>query len=129
MILSSALTCLALNIYFEARSEDFYSQVAVAQVTLNRVNSPNYPSTVCQVVTQKDQFSWYWDGLSDTPKEALAWTRSLSLADLMLGKSVQVACVADSTHYHADYVKPYWSKVFFKTCKLGKHIFYREQSI
>lgn len=127
MILSTALTCLALNIYHEARSEPLYSQVAVAQVTLNRVSNPNYPSTVCGVVTQKHQFSWYWDGLPDRPKEPVAWTRSLALADLILEADISVDCVEQSTHYHADYVKPYWSKVFEKTCQLGKHIFYKER--
>lgn len=127
-MIATSLTCLALNIYFEARSEDLQSQVAVGQVTLNRVSSPNYPNTVCEVVKQKGQFSWYSDGLSDKPKEALAWTRSLALADQMLAKPIQVKCVDSSTHYHADYVKPYWAKIFKKTCKIGTHIFYKEIS-
>jgi len=127
MILNTALTCLALNIYHEARSEPLYSQVAVAQVTLNRVSNPNYPSTVCDVVTQKHQFSWYWDGLPDRPLEPVAWLRSVALADLILEADISVDCVESSTHYHADYVKPYWSKVFEKTCQLGKHIFYKER--
>tara|TARA_R110002167_G_scaffold287132_2_gene492038 strand:+ start:1292 stop:1681 length:390 start_codon:yes stop_codon:yes gene_type:complete len=129
MMLSTAITCLALNIYHEARSEPLYSQIAVAQVTLNRVSSPKYPSTVCGVVTQSHQFSWFWDGLSDTPREHKAWSHSLALAELMLKKTIAVDCVNTSTHYHADYVKPYWSKVFSKTCQLGKHIFYKEKSV
>jgi spore germination cell wall hydrolase CwlJ-like protein len=127
-MIATSLTCLALNIYFEARSETLQAQVAVGQVTLNRVSSPNYPSTVCEVVKQKGQFSWYSDGLSDTPKEALAWTRSLALADQMLAKTIQVKCVGDSLYYHADYVQPYWAKVFKKACKIGTHIFYKELS-
>ncbi len=68
-MISSALMCLALNIYFEARSESFASQVAVAQVTLNRIESKKYPNDVCAVVKQPKQFSWYSDGKSEVRKE------------------------------------------------------------
>ena len=36
------LQCLALNIYHEARSESLAGQYAVADVVLNRVESPMY---------------------------------------------------------------------------------------
>lgn len=126
MLLTASLTCLALNIYFEARSEDLVSQISVAQVTLNRVASEKYPDTVCGVVTQKDQFSWYWDGKSDKPRERAAWRKSLALAEAILDhpEAIRIDCVGNATHYHASYVSPNWSKTFTKNCKVGKHIFY-----
>ena len=122
MILNTALTCLALNIYHEARSEPLYSQVAVAQVTLNRVSNPNYPSTVCGVVTQKGQFSWYWDGLSDKPKEPLAWKRSVALADLILEANISVDCVdTTSSHTGVKCLRRHasWESIYF--IKKEKH--------
>lgn len=126
MLLTSAATCLALNLYFEARSQDILSQIAVAQVTINRVDSPKFPPTICEVVTQKGQFSWFSDGKSDRPKETEAWKRALKLAQMILKNDVQVTCVGSSTFYHAEYVKPYWAKTLHRSCKVGQHIFYQE---
>ena len=72
-MLETALMCLALNIYFEARSEPIQGQIAIAEVTLNRVASANFPNDVCSVVLQDNnsgcQFSWWCDGKSDEPRE------------------------------------------------------------
>ena len=72
-MIAAALVCLALNIYFEARNQPTSGQIAVAEVTLNRVASRNYPNTVCGVVKQSNKngcaFSWYCDGKSDKPYE------------------------------------------------------------
>ncbi len=66
------LQCLAKNIYFEGRNQPWVGQLAIAQVTLNRVKSVAFPATICQVVEQQRkeicQFSWYCDGKSDKPK-------------------------------------------------------------
>ena len=122
-----AATCLALNIYFEARSEAMISQFAVAQVTMNRVASSRYPDSVCDVVWQRKQFSLTHDGKSDRPKDANAWANAKWVADLVLkdhDKSLYVV-PTDVTHYHADYVKPYWASAYTKVAQIGKHIFYR----
>ncbi|HEY5624614.1 MAG TPA: cell wall hydrolase, partial [Gammaproteobacteria bacterium] len=50
--MTSALLCLALAVYYEARSEPFLGQVAIAEVVLNRVGDPAYPADVCSVVQQ-----------------------------------------------------------------------------
>ena len=80
--------CLALNIYHEARDQSTAGQLAVAQVTVNRVESKHYPNTVCDVVYQKGKsicaFSWTCDGASDTPHEQEAWEKSQYLASMML---------------------------------------------
>ena len=72
-MIETALLCLALNVYFEARSEPIAGKIAVAEVTLNRVASQDYPNTICEVVLQENQngcsFSWWCDKKSDVPAE------------------------------------------------------------
>jgi spore germination cell wall hydrolase CwlJ-like protein len=124
------LRCLALNIYHEARSEPRSGQIAVARVTMNRVESSSFPSSVCDVVRQggeqrnRCQFSWWCDGKSDEPTEERAWRRSLEI-----GKRVLADKVSDPTDgalfYHADYVQPKWSRSFNRTAQIGRHLFYR----
>jgi N-acetylmuramoyl-L-alanine amidase len=129
-MISAALMCLAMNVYHEARSEPMVGQYAVAHVVINRVQSNKYPNEVCAVVHQgfhkgkyKCQFSWYCDGKSDKANEELAWARSLIIADNVLrGKIPDVT--KGSTHYHAVYVKPYWSASLRKTVAYGSHRFY-----
>jgi spore germination cell wall hydrolase CwlJ-like protein len=122
--------CLALNIYFEARSEPEQGQLAVAHVVMNRVADRYYPSTACKVVQQggedrlyRCQFSWWCDGQSDTPSNQKAWLKSVQLAiTVFFGHS------EDPTNgalwYHADYAKPYWSDSLVLGSKIGQHIFY-----
>ena len=68
-----AIMCLAMAIYFEARSEPVEGQMAVAQVVMNRVANTRYPSEVCEVVKQKYQFAFYWDGKPETVHNKDAW--------------------------------------------------------
>ena len=134
----AAIMCLALNIYHEARDQPFIGQVAVAQVVMNRVYDDRYPDSVCDVVKQgptyswkpdfpvrhRCQFSWYCDGKSDKPYEELAWAKSLIVADNVLsGRILDITYGA--THYHARYVRPYWSKKLLKTVAYGSHKFYK----
>ena len=131
--------CLAQNIYFESANQSFAGRVAVANVVLNRVEDDQFPSTVCDVVYQAEmkenwkgnllpilhrcQFSWYCDGKSDKAHEELAWARSLIIADNVLrGKVPDVT--KGATHYHAVYVKPYWSASLKNTVAYGSHRFY-----
>ncbi|MCK7579041.1 MAG: cell wall hydrolase [Chromatiales bacterium] len=124
------LRCLALNIYHEARSEPETGQIAVARVTLNRVESEAFPESICGVVKQggqrlhRCQFSWWCDGKPDDPTEHEAWNRSLEI-----GRRVLADEVPDPTdgalYYHADYVNPNWSNHFERTTHIGRHLFYR----
>lgn len=124
--------CLALNIYFEARSEPESGQRAVGHVVMNRVAHRGYPNSVCQVVQQggekrlhRCQFSWWCDGQSDKPVNQKAWGRSLRLA-----RKIYLGTLEDTTDgalwYHANYVKPYWSDLLLQGDKIGQHIFYLE---
>lgn len=137
MMIATALTCLALNIYHEARGEPFKGQVAVGLVTMNRAQQD--PKRVCAVVTKDKQFSWTITMLRKHPKgyllmpegvptDSAAWVESLRAAKLVLNKRVP-DFTKGSNHYHATYAKPKrWmrSKKLQKTILVGKHIFYRQ---
>ena len=123
------IVCLALTVYFEARNEPIAGQVAVAQVVLNRVDSPAYPASICDVVTQGGeirtdcQFSFYCDGESDTPYNRHAWVQSQLVASAVLAGSGHVE-LQGALNYHADYVSPYWAPELRIARVVGRHIFY-----
>lgn len=127
MIVSTALMCLALNVYFEARNQSVAGQVAVAQVTMNRVHSDKFPNDVCEVVYDHKQFSWYWDGKSDMPRDNEAWEQAQIIASAVLAGSGHVE-LEGVTHYHAVYVMPYWAKTMARVVVIDDHIFYKEDS-
>ena len=122
--------CLARAIYFEARSESEIGRLAVAQVILNRVKSPFYPDTICDVVYQNAgkhdacQFSFACDGESDNPRNGRAWRLSKSLASRAMAGDGEVQAIATATNYHADYVQPKWSGAMTRLVQIGRHIFY-----
>lgn len=126
--------CLAQAVYFEARSEPLTGQLAVAQVVLNRMDSPAYPDTVCGVVFQNErwrhrcQFSFACDGKSDRPRNLAAWQTAQQIAQLAYdGDWPDVT--GGSTHYHADYVQPDWRLAMEKTVRHGRHLFYRDNKV
>ena len=131
-MIETALMCLALNIYFEARSEPIEGQIAIAEVTLNRVASANYPNDVCSVVLQENkdgcQFSWWCDGKSDQPREHNSLRTSKALAELMLKEGHHITVIGnEATHYHSNEVHPYWANDLHKIRRIGKHIFYKKK--
>lgn len=116
--------CLAKNIYFEARSERVEGRIAVAQVTLNRVNHSYWPSTICEVVYQPHQFSWTHLISDQTPREQDAWENAKVIArDVMIGN------VEDPTNnavfYHANWVNPSWANQMELSKVIGNHLFYK----
>ena len=131
---SRAITCLAQAVYYEAAGEGSEGQRAVAQVVLNRLHHPGFPSTVCGVVYQGGdrvtgcQFSFVCDGSMQRIPSAWLWARSREIAEEALSGKVY-APVGHATHYHADYVLPYWADSLDKSAQLGHHIFYRLRSI
>jgi len=126
----TALSCIALNVYFEARNDNMSGQYAVAHVVLNRVQDDRWPNEVCEVVTQRNednicQFSWYCDGLSDKPDDEYAWAYAqMVAADVLRGEVPDFT--GGSTHYHAYYVKPYWADMMLYQGDFGSHYFFRE---
>jgi len=130
MLLNSALICLAMNVYYEARGEDMMGKYAVAQVVMNRVEHDRFPDTVCAVVKQRRspelhqcQFSWYCDGKPERPTNARAWAEAQMIAQDVLDGTVD-DITNGSLFYHADYVSPYWAKEFTHTVTYGSHLFY-----
>lgn len=125
-----ASRCLTQAVYFEAALESDAGQAAVAQVVLNRVRDPNYPATVCGVVFQGAervtgcQFSFTCDGAMSQAPVPWAWERARKVAERALSGHVAVQ-VGTATHYHADYVRPWWAPTLAKITKIGTHIFYR----
>lgn len=126
-----SLDCLALNVYREAGHEPFEGKVAVAQVTLNRVNSNKFPKDVCSVVYQKSrftervicQFSWYCDTKHrNRPVNQEAYDESYRVAKMVFLEDFRLESVQNALYYHADYVKPNWK--LKRITKIGQHIFY-----
>lgn len=125
------LRCLTQNIYWEAASEPFEGKVAVAQVTLNRAASSQFPNDICAVVYQKNvvyqkvvcQFSWYCDGTHRVkPVYQPLYRESEEVAKKVLLENFRLPSLKHAMYYHADYVKPGWGKT--PIAKIGHHIFY-----
>jgi len=119
-----SLECLARNVYYEARGEPAAGQYAVAEVTMNRKSSPRYPKTVCEVVYQKEAFSWTELGVLDLPAGD-AWLRAVHVAeDVYYGRRPPML-QGNVTHFHATYVRPDWAKEKQRVARIGNHVFYR----
>jgi spore germination cell wall hydrolase CwlJ-like protein len=123
--------CLAEAVYFEARSEPEEGQAAVAQVVLNRVKSGLYPSSVCGVVYQNRnrrfacQFSFACEGKALRVTEPDAWQTAVRIAREVTFGQTYNAEVGGATHYHANYVRPFWAKRLKKMDVIGRHVFYK----
>jgi spore germination cell wall hydrolase CwlJ-like protein len=129
--LSDEITCLAQNIYFEARSEPVDGMLAVGHVVLNRLASNRFPDTVCKVVRQggyqrrnRCQFSWWCDGRSDQTHNKVAWDSARLIAWFVYNGQTQDP-TGGALWYHADYVSPYWREAYVQGPQIGRHIFYR----
>jgi len=126
------LGCLAKNIYHEAGSEPFEGKVAVAQVTLNRANSSQFPGDVCKVIYQKNmfyervvcQFSWVCDReTAFRPTNRTNYNESMIAAQKVLLEDYRLPSLKNALYYHADYINPGWKKE--QVAKIGHHIFYK----
>ena len=119
--------CLAKNIYFEARGEPRAGKIAVAEVTMNRVNSKQFPRSVCGVVYQKTkgtcQFSWVCEEKKAIRNRA-AWKESLQIAETILILDRKYGIIGSAKYFHADYVDPSWAEKKKLIRKIGNHIFY-----
>ena len=145
------ITCLAENIYFEARGESFKAKIAVANVTRNRVEDARWPSTYCEVIQQgpvreswktkqnndllpservyypvkhKCQFSWYCDGKADVPEDSQTWDEVYQLATFIMQYGMY-DITEGATHYHNDTVHPYWADHLYHVVTIDNHIFYK----
>lgn len=127
------LDCLARNIYWEAAREPFEGKVAVAQVTLNRVEDGRFGKDVCAVVYQKNvfyekivcQFSWVCENTHKIkPVYPKYYEESEAVAKKVYFEKFRLPSLNDALYYHATYVNPKWRKE--KITQIGQHIFYKE---
>lgn len=125
-----ALDCLTAAVYYEAASETAAGQAAVAQVVINRSRHPAFPRTICGVVfegsqrTTGCQFTFTCDGAIARVPSREGWTRARAVATAALNGFVATG-VGLATHYHTDWVAPYWAPRLTKLVQIGTHIFYR----
>lgn len=120
--------CLARNIYFEAGGEPRAGKIAVAEVTMNRVKSKQFPRSVCGVVHQKTrgtcQFSWVCEGKKTVYRNSAAWRESVKIAENILISKQKYGIIGSAMYFHADYVDPVWNENKRFIRKIGNHIFY-----
>ncbi len=127
------LTCLALNVYYEARGEPKKGKLAVAKVTLNRVSSRRFPNTICDAVYEQrwdkrrrryvGAFAWTeFDTLP--PPKSREWQKAWNAAETVYTNPESVE-LKGALFYHATRIKPRWAKQKKRIKKIGRHIFYR----
>lgn len=120
----TAELCLALALYFEARGEPTEGQIAVGQVVLNRVASRRFPNTVCEVIKQRHQFSFYWDGKPEIPEDMKAYRKAEVLSSVLLNIFSGVPDFSQGAlHYAHKDVDKYWMDGL-QYIKIGNHNFY-----
>lgn len=129
--MNTALMCMAMAIYFEARSEPVEGQYKVAEVIMNRVNSPKYPMDPCGVVKYDPgsgdtdcHFSFWCDGVPEIIDDPAIFEGSLGIAIEVLTNAHQPLLPEDAMWYHADYVSPNWADNLTLVASTGKHLFY-----
>lgn len=128
--------CLAKNVYYEAGNESFDGKVAVAQVTLNRVDHDRFPETVCGVVYQKTrstannklvcQFSWVCEPVGKIRYHSHRWQDSLDVARNVMRQDLQLEELSNALYFHATHANPNWG--LERLTRIGNHIFYSETS-
>ena len=125
--------CLAEALYFEARGESVKGQFAVAEVILNRVDSAQFPDSICDVVNQGTgrkyacQFTYTCDGYKEIINEPRAFKRVGKVADLMVNGAPR-PLTDGAMYYHTRAVSPRWSRKFTRTTSIGEHHFYRPET-
>ena len=126
--------CLAQALYFEARGESIQGQFAVAEVILNRMDSKNFPNSICGVVNQgsskrhRCQFSYMCDGQYEVVREKKAFEISGKIARIMM-RGAPRNLTNGATFYHSQNVLPRWSLRFHKTASIGLHEFYTARNV
>jgi spore germination cell wall hydrolase CwlJ-like protein len=126
------LECLARNIYYEAGNQPFEGKVAVAQVTINRAESGQFPKDICQVVYQKNvvyervlcQFSWYCETATMTrPKNTAVFKESEMVARQVLLEGFRLPSLKNALYFHATHINPKWNRE--RVAVIAGHVFYK----
>lgn len=123
--LSREMECLAGAIYFESRGEPLAGQLAVGQVIINRTESPAFPFDYCAVVFQRSQFSFVRGGrMPRLDRGSAAWAKATAIARIA-HEGLWQSEARDSLYFHANYVRPSWSRTKIARTTIDTHIFYR----
>jgi len=123
--LSAEMECLAGAVYFEARGEPLDGQLAVAQVVINRTESREFPSSYCAVVHQPRQFSFIKGGrMPHIRRDTQAWRNARSIARIA-HEGLWDSRAGDALYFHANYVRPSWSRTKQALATIDTHVFYR----
>ncbi len=123
--------CLTQALYFEARGETVKGLFAVAEVIMNRVDSAEFPNSICAVINQgtgrkfQCQFTFTCDGRPETINEPAAYTRVGKVARALIDGAARTL-TDGATYYHTTAVNPRWARKFVRTAKIGVHLFYRK---
>ena len=123
MLLIDPITCLAAALYFEARGELKINQLRVAEVIYNRVESKRYPNTICEVVKENDQFTFFWDGKKEEMKDKNAWKLSLQYATQSLDTHLDMKGYCNYAHVDVD--NDWTRKLQEDKQTHGAHVFYK----
>jgi len=118
----SDLNCLAENVYYEARGEPLVGQYAVAEVTMNRLASPEFPNSACEVVHSRGAFSWTYE-TSLYPPYGYEWRRAQAVANSVYD-NLEAPLVNGALYYHATRVSPDWAATRRQVALVGRHLFY-----
>ncbi|WP_230279557.1 cell wall hydrolase [Croceicoccus sp. Ery15] len=123
--LDKQLNCLAGAIYHESKGEPLSGQLAVARVIVARAESPKFPSSYCGVVYQRHQFSFVrGKSMPAINKSSRAWQRAKKLA-LIADENGWESEAEGALYFHANYVRPRWSRKMTRLAQIDNHIFYR----
>lgn len=123
-----AAECLATAALYEA-GDDRRGRRAVIQVILNRARAPGFPKTICGVVYQGNtrttgcQFSFTCDGSLRRRPVHTGWGDARRAAKRAL-RGYVFAEVGRATHYHTDWMVPYWRDSLVKVARVRTHLFY-----
>jgi N-acetylmuramoyl-L-alanine amidase len=119
---------LALNIYHEARGESRLGRQMVAEVTMNRVASPNYPNDICRVVYQRSQFSWTTTRRNHTPRDMVEWELALEMSRRIISGRYTPRSNGATHFYNPSLVnvRPDWARRYTRIARVGNHVFYRQ---
>ena len=131
MLLTTALTCLALNVYYEGRGESDLGKRIIAQTTMNR--SEHNRSKVCKEVLRPNQFSWVKRNVKGKTLMAKpsgkSWIESQTIAKKALShRVITPSKYRNVTHFHSVNVHPKWSRKMIYLGRVGHHHFYSLKS-
>ena len=119
-MIESALLCLTLNLYHEARGEPIEGQIAVTLVVLNRAKRNR--TSICHEVYRPNQFSWTKKPPAIKKREVLSKLKKVARIATKLEDFT-----GGADHYHAKTVSPEWAESLVYVGKWGDHLFYKRK--